>query len=59
MTTDGKKCVFPFKYNGKTYNKCTTVDNGNTEWCATEVKTDGNYKDWGNCDVSSCGKFNK
>ena len=31
----GVKCVFPFVYKGKTYNKCTKVDDA-TPWCATE-----------------------
>ena len=28
-------CVFPFVYNGITYNECTDVDNGGVSWCAT------------------------
>ena len=28
-------CVFPFIYNGITYNECTDVDNGGVSWCAT------------------------
>jgi len=44
-------CVFPFRYNGVTYEDCTTA-NSNVKWCST--KTDAtnahmsNY--WGNCD---------
>ena len=38
-TVQSKNCVFPFKYKGETYNKCTDAgsDNGAT-WCATEVR---------------------
>ena len=32
---DNSNCQFPFNYNGKTYNNCTTDgDNGNTLWCS-------------------------
>ena len=47
-------CVFPFKYKGKTHEKCTKVDSDNGKsWCAydiqpgTEVPQDG--KHWGDC----------
>jgi len=47
-------CVFPFKYKGKTYEKCTQADSDNGKsWCAydiqpgTEVPQDG--KHWGDC----------
>ena len=32
-------CIFPFKYNGITYNACTTdqTNPGDPAWCATEV----------------------
>ena len=33
----GKKCIFPFSYNGVTYNSCTP----NSKWCATKVDDDG------------------
>ena len=61
-TDEGHTCVFPFKYRGKTYNKCTSagrVSLRGTKWCATEVKPNGNYKNWGKCVVSSCGKLKK
>ena len=51
-TAQGAACVFPFTYNGKKYNSCTTVNNSNKRWCATESV----YKSqWGNCD---CGMRN-
>ena len=53
-------CVFPFKYKGVTYNKCTTVDSDNNKsWCAydiqpnTEVPQDG--KHWGDCNYDCPG----
>ena len=53
-------CVFPFKYKGKTYEKCTTVDSENNKaWCAydiqpgTEVPQDG--KHWGDCNFDCPG----
>merc|ERR1712151_819825 len=48
-TAKGARCVFPFIYNGKQYDSCTTVNNGGKLWCATERF----YKSkWGSC---SCG----
>merc|ERR1712168_948567 len=40
---DGMKCcVFPFKYKGTWYNKCTTVD-AKRKWCATMTDMSGKY----------------
>merc|ERR1711953_1166769 len=36
------ECVFPFKYNGVTYNTCTR-DGEDKEWCATGTNADGEY----------------
>ena len=47
-----RDCVFPFTYQGKTYNKCTKDNSANgNSWCAYEVNHDGvavNGK-WGDC----------
>ena len=40
LTTLGKACVFPFKYEGVMYNSCMSKDNDRL-WCATEVDKDG------------------
>ena len=51
-TTDGKKCVFPFKYKDVTYNGCTKIKNKNVLWCSTKTDEQGNYitgGNWGNC----------
>ena len=48
-------CVFPFKYNGKLYYECITVDK-NTPWCATTADYDRDGK-WGNCVGIKCFKF--
>merc|ERR1711862_814710 len=47
-------CVFPFIYNGVSYNKCTLVDadiRHDQPWCATQVDGRGGYiaSHWGNC----------
>ena len=46
-------CVFPFVYNGETYNECTDVDFDGGLWCATtpEVTQDseGRWSPWGTC----------
>ena len=47
-------CIFPFKFNGKTYNSCT-LDNykENRAWCSTMVDETGKHvsgrKKWGVC----------
>ena len=41
----GKACVFPFKYGGKWYGKCT----GSKPWCATVKDYDANTNEWGRC----------
>ena len=55
VNQEGKECVFPFLYKGKSYRKCTTdfSENGRS-WCAidiqplTEVPEDGLH--WGDCE---------
>ena len=40
-TKGGQTCIFPFTYEGVTYNECATDDKGN-RWCSINV--DGNLK---------------
>uniref|UniRef100_A0A4W4GA40 Matrix metalloproteinase-9 n=1 Tax=Electrophorus electricus TaxID=8005 RepID=A0A4W4GA40_ELEEL len=43
--SDGAECVFPFVFDGETYNSCTTV--GRTDgyrWCATTANFDTDKK---------------
>ena len=42
-TVKGVECVFPFIYANQTYTGCTNVDNGETEWCSTEVDETRQY----------------
>jgi len=53
-TRSGQSCVFPFKYKGVEYLKCTYADSP-TPWCATEVDSSSNVftNKWGDCDDSS------
>ena len=37
-------CIFPFKYNGITYQKCT--NDGDKGWCATSVDESGELVDF-------------
>jgi len=47
----GAKCVFPFKYKGKTYTGCPPVlGNPGRTWCSTKTDSDGNH-------VSGGGNF--
>jgi len=40
-----KPCVFPFKYRGITYNKCTFVDNApsTNPWCSTKTESNNDH----------------
>ena len=39
-----KKCVFPFVYRGRVFNKCTVLDSGpmGTPWCSTKTLSTSN-----------------
>merc|ERR1711983_386761 len=54
MGRSGENCVFPFKYKGVEYFKCTYADSP-TPWGATEVDSSSNVftNKWGDCDDSS------
>ena len=45
------RCVFPFNYDGQTYQACTDTDNGGIPWCSTQVDGNNNHVDgeWGTC----------
>ena len=52
QTVEGKKCVFPFVYNGNTYNGCTIDESvDDLAWCATGVDRNRKVYDeaWGDC----------
>lgn len=49
-----KPCKFPFKFDGKTYEKCTLEnDPANKLWCSTNVDENGDHIRsggyWGHC----------
>ncbi len=46
-----KLCLFPFKFQGKTYHECTTDSYGTKPWCPTWLdKEDYHGKNyWGFC----------
>lgn len=48
------KCIFPFKYKGKSYDRCikhNDANDGSAEpWCMTDTISG----DWGNCEEASC-----
>ena len=57
--TSGKKCVFPFNYNGSPRNHCINEGpnggwDGKRYWCATATDENDNYIEdqWGQCDRS-------
>ena len=55
-TTDGgQRCIFPFIYDGKTYDNCTEPGGyRNRPWCAYTVTYQNKYDDWDYCRY--CGK---
>ena len=51
-----KECVFPFKFDGITYNECIYKGNKANEtepWCSTKTNSNGNHVsgqgNWGFC----------
>merc|ERR1719516_890200 len=55
LTTSGEPCVFPFNFQGVSYNGCTT-NGGSQPWCSTNTDALGShmYGYWGNCDTNTC-----
>ena len=43
----GRCCVFPFTYGGKTFDSCTTYAHGNTLWCSFDTDFRGQWDDCG------------
>ena len=42
LSSNGKPCIFPFKYDGESYAGCTIKDLENgTPWCAIGIDLDG------------------
>lgn len=40
QTVRGRNCIFPFNYEGQTYNSCTTTESSSgAAWCAAEVNS--------------------
>jgi len=54
VTNFGQKCVFPFKYNYKTYNSCTQSGIFGQPWCATSTNIFGVVRSWAYCNVNTC-----
>lgn len=56
-TTTSSPCVFPFKFEGYTFDSCTFYKATNTGqqqgWCATKVDSENNYVsgNWGHCSL--------
>ena len=49
--------MFPFKYEGELYMKCTKKNN-EVPWCATEIDANGSFisGEWGKCGPD-CHRF--
>ena len=44
-------CIFPWKWGGKSYNKCANPDNSRWPWCGTRLHKAGNIARWGFCNA--------
>ena len=56
-TKSSDDCVFPFKYRGKTYDKCTKVRH-NQLWCSKDAVYKGRWKNCkGLCHDKNNAKF--
>ena len=58
-TVNPEPCVFPFEYDGRTFDACTPHnDPGGRLWCSVEVDASGRHvrgrARWGHCDPKTC-----
>jgi len=51
-TVDGRECLFPFRYLGRTFDKCTTTGSWRP-WCATSKTPLGFPLTWAECDTNT------
>ena len=52
ISSNGKECIFSFRYGDTSYNECTDVDSETgAPWCATGIDEDGYVlaDEWGYC----------
>ena len=53
----GRDCIFPFKWNGQTFNSCPVdPDDKSKRWCSTKVDSNGNHVPNQN-EYGHCGSF--
>ena len=58
----GKPCIFPFEWNGETYDNCAHDPDDGYSWCATQSNMIG--KHWGICNpccfyvIGTADKYN-
>ena len=54
LTRTGKSCIFPFKYSGLNYTRCTPKDKLLGSWCATKLDANGvSYGLWGSMQTTA------
>ena len=52
---NGEPCIFPFLYEGISFDKCTYYDaNFGEAWCALTVNSGGEMETWKACDADAC-----
>merc|ERR1711862_1087744 len=58
LTKANDTCIFPFKYNGVEYYRCTYADSP-TPWCATMVDPNNTVvtNNWGDCSTSQFSNY--
>ena len=50
-SSNGYPCLFPFFYQGKSYNACTLL-NYHKYWCGTSYDSNGEDFNWGICNTN-------
>ncbi|XP_078344241.1 uncharacterized protein LOC144629870 [Oculina patagonica] len=58
VTGDPSQCVFPFDYDGKTYNKCTYAGGESRPWCAYDREYSRGRWDYCVCSEGEARRLN-
>jgi len=60
-TITGTQCVFPFRYAGTSYDRCTSYSNNGVPWCSTQTDDAGNHivGNYDSCNLDTCQQANQ
>ena len=55
VNDDKGPCIFPFSYQGRTFENCTYYDDiGQDPWCALVPLLENDENEWGYCNMTRC-----